>query len=223
MTQALSSQPETPDFGTRGEVFAVVKGVTKNYGNTQALRGVDLTINKGEILGLVGHNGAGKSTLVRVIAGLERNDGGEVAVGGQAAGPEWGLAEAERRGVRMAYQELSLCNDLTVGESGYLSDRGPLPMFGWRKASRQRIAEVLGEIFPGHGIPLAQRIGNLPMAQRQMVEIARAVCTESLRLLILDEPTESLGIDAANQMYAYLHRLVGRGISVLLISHRMQE
>jgi ribose transport system ATP-binding protein len=85
------------------------------------------------------------------------------------------------------------------------------------------MAQALDEIFPGHGIAMQARVGELPMARRQMVEIARATLTENLSLLILDEPTESLGPDAAASMYAYLHGLTERGVAVLLISHRMQE
>lgn len=223
MAQITSAQSNARSHSTGSDIFAQVQDISKNYGSTQALRSVDLTINTAEILGLVGHNGAGKSTLVRVIAGLEQPDSGKATVGSHTVGADWSLAEAENRGVRMAYQELSLCNDLTVAESGYLSDRTPLPRFAWRKASKRRIGHALGEIFPNHGISLDQRIGDLSMAQRQMVEIARATCTDKLRLLILDEPSESLGPDAAEQMYTYLRKLPLNGTSVLLISHRMQE
>ncbi|MGO2665568.1 ATP-binding cassette domain-containing protein, partial [Mycetocola reblochoni] len=83
--------------------------------------------------------------------------------------------------------------------------------------------DTLDEVFPGHGISVLDRSGEMPMAQRQMVEIARALCTDRLRLLILDEPTESLGVDAAEALYRYLHRRTADGVSAVLVSHRMHE
>ncbi|MET1044919.1 MAG: sugar ABC transporter ATP-binding protein [Microbacteriaceae bacterium] len=198
-------------------------GVTKRYGNTRALRGVDLQLGQGEILGLVGHNGAGKSTLMRMLAGRELPDEGSIIARDAAAGEPWNAKSAEAAGVRMVYQELALCADLTIAENAFLSDRRPFGVFAWRARAERRIGHVLDTVFPGHGIAVVRRAGELPMAQRQMVEIARALCTDSLRLLILDEPTESLGVDAADQLYAHLRTLTARGVSVLLISHRMQE
>ncbi|MCU1560380.1 sugar ABC transporter ATP-binding protein [Mycetocola sp.] len=197
--------------------------VSKHYGNTHALNGIDLEVLSGEILGLVGHNGAGKSTLMRVLAGRERADAGTVRFRDLPGGHAWTGPSAEAAGVRMVHQELALCSDLTVTENAWLSDRRKSGGFGWRRRAERRIVDVLDAVFPGHGIAVIKRAGDLPMAQRQMVEIARALCTETLRLLILDEPTESLGVDTAGQLYAHLRTLTQRGVSVLLISHRMHE
>jgi ribose transport system ATP-binding protein len=198
-------------------------GVTKRYGNTRALNGAELQLGKGEILGLVGHNGAGKSTLMRMLAGREQPDEGSIIARDAVTGAPWNARTAEAAGVRMVYQELALCADLTIAENAYLSDRRPFGPFAWLGRAERRIGEVLDTVFPGHGIAVVSRAGELPMAKRQMVEIARALCTDELRLLILDEPTESLGVDAADQLYAHLRTLTARGVSVLLISHRMQE
>lgn len=195
-------------------------GVSKRYGSTQALSDVTLHVRPGEILGLVGHNGAGKSTLMRLLAGREQPDAGDVSWRG-ADGP-WDAKAAEAAGVRMVYQELALCPDLTVAENAALSDprRSGLR---WRARAERRVAEMLDTVFPGHGISVLARAGDLTLADRQMVEIARALCTDRLGLLILDEPTESLGIDATRQLYAHLRSLTAEGVSVLLISHRMRE
>lgn len=201
----------------------VARAVSKSYGNTRALRGVDLQLGHGEILGLVGHNGAGKSTLMRMLAGREQPDSGEVIAREHPAGTVWNAASAAASGVRMVYQELALCDDLTVSENAALSDPRPTNAWGWRGQAEKRIANALDTIFPGHGISVLRRTGELAMAERQMVEIARALCTDTLSLLILDEPTESLGVDATAQLYAHLRSLTARGVSVLLISHRMQE
>ncbi|GAA0434102.1 sugar ABC transporter ATP-binding protein [Leifsonia naganoensis] len=222
-TTTSSASAAAPEADTGVTATIVARGVTKRYGSTCALTGVDLHVERGEILGLVGHNGAGKSTLMRILAGREQPDSGAVTARDAAAGQPWDTRSAAAADVRMVYQELALCADLTVAENGYLSDPRRAAPFGWRARAERRIGEVLDAVFPGHGIVVVRRIGDLTLAQRQMVEIARALCTERLGLLILDEPTESLGVDAADQLYAHLHRLTADGTSVLLVSHRMAE
>ncbi|WES63845.1 sugar ABC transporter ATP-binding protein [Microbacter sp. GSS18] len=195
------------------------ESVSKHYGNTRALAEIELSVAKGEILGLVGHNGAGKSTLMRMLAGRERPDSGAVRWQGGGA---WNQRAAAAAGVRMVYQELALCPDLTVAENIALSDdrsRG----WGWRGKAEVQVASMLDRVFPGHGVSVVRRTGELSMAQRQMVEIARALCTPALSVLILDEPTESLSVDATRQLYSHLRELAERGVSMVLISHRMQE
>jgi len=194
-------------------------GVVKRYGSTTALAGVDVAVAPGEILGLVGHNGAGKSTLMRMLAGRETPDEGTVT---WHDGGTWNQRHAEQVGVRMIYQELALCPDLTLAENIALSDRGARGWM-WRRTAERHLVETLDRVFPGHGISVVRRTGSLSMAQRQMVEIARAMCTPELRMLILDEPTESLSIDATRQLYAALRELARAGVGMVLISHRMQE
>ncbi|GAA2856041.1 sugar ABC transporter ATP-binding protein [Streptosporangium fragile] len=201
----------------------LARGVTKTYGRTRALAGVDLEVRAGEVLGLVGHNGAGKSTLMRVLAGLEACDEGTVAVRGRDASGEAGPRAAAFRGVRMAYQETSLCPDLTVAENIWVSSRHCLPRLRWRRAAGEAARRRLDEMFPGHKVTPRDRIEDLSLAQRQMVEIARASLVDRLDLLILDEPTESLGPDAARSLYDYVRALTARGVAVLLISHRIRE
>ncbi|MGA5702438.1 sugar ABC transporter ATP-binding protein [Peterkaempfera bronchialis] len=199
------------------------RGVTKTYGPTRALSGVDLEVRAGEVLGLVGHNGAGKSTLMRVLAGLEGCDQGAVTVLGHEVPGGARPREQDFRTVRMAYQETSLCPDLTVAENIWLSSRRCLPRARWRRAAGEAVRRRLDEIFPGHGVSPRDRVEDLTLAQRQMVEITRASLAEPLDLLILDEPTESLGPDAAHSLYAYVRTLTARGTAVLLISHRIRE
>ena len=192
-----------------------VVGAAKRYGSTAALRGVDLELARGEVLGLVGHNGAGKSTLMRLIAGLEQPDTGLLELPA--------LADGSPAVVRMAYQELSLSADLTVAENAYIADaRRPRPL-GWCRASARSIARALDEIFPGHGIWSGDRVQDLSLAERQMVEIARAAGVVRPDVLILDEPTESLDRTRAEQLYAHVARLTESGTAVVLVTHRMQE
>ncbi len=206
-----------------GEPVVVAKGVTKTYGRTRALAGVDLEVRAGEVLGLVGHNGAGKSTLMRVLAGLEACDEGAVLVHGKEVSGEAGPRAADFRAVRMAYQETSLCPDLTVAENIWVSSRHCLPRLRWRRAASDAVRRRLDEMFPGHGVSPRDRVEDLSLAQRQMVEITRASLVDRLDLLILDEPTESLGPDAARSLYDYVRTLTAAGTAVLLISHRIRE
>lgn len=194
-------------------------GVSKRYGSTVALDGIDISVAAGEILGLVGHNGAGKSTLMRLLAGRETTDTGSV---NWHEGGHWNQRAAARAGVRMVYQELALCPDLTVAENVALSNESARG-FNWKRRAEEQLLSTLDRVFPGHGISIVKRLSNLSMPQRQMVEIARAMCTPRLSMLILDEPTESLSIDATAQLYAALHELAASGVGMVLISHRMQE
>ncbi|MGW0594582.1 sugar ABC transporter ATP-binding protein [Streptosporangium sp. NPDC002607] len=219
----LAASRETGGGPSEQQPVVIARGVTKTYGRTRALAGVDLEVRAGEVLGLVGHNGAGKSTLMRVLAGLEACDEGTVTVCGRDASGEAGPRAGDFRGVRMAYQETSLCPDLTVAENIWVSSRHCLPRLGWRRAAGDGVRRRLDEMFPGHGVAPGDRIEDLSLAQRQMVEIVRASLVDRLDLLILDEPTESLGPDAARSLYDYVRTLTAGGVAVLLISHRIRE
>ncbi|MFJ6677521.1 sugar ABC transporter ATP-binding protein [Microbacterium sp. NPDC091382] len=215
----MTSAMHTPGHSAVAPPLLTATNVSKRYGKTAALTGIDIAVGAGEILGLVGHNGAGKSTLMRVLAGREAPDGGSVTW--RTPGP-WNQRTAAAAGVRMIYQELALCPDLTVAENIALSDAAARG-WGWRRTAERRVAQTLDEVFPGHGIDIVRRVVDLSMAQRQMLEIARALCTDGLSMLILDEPTESLSVDATRQLYTHLRALTAQGVSMVLISHRMQE
>lgn len=195
-----------------------ISAAVKRYGPTLALNGVDLEVAPGEILGVVGHNGAGKSTLMRVISGIEAADSGSVKVGGKPRRAREGFAC-----VRMAYQETSLAPELTVAQNIYLSSASMLPGLGWRQAAAGKAVAALDEIFPGHGVHPGDYVDSLSIGARQMVEIARAVVAEDLRVLILDEPTESLTRESADALYAYVRRIAADGVAVVLVSHRLNE
>lgn len=205
-------------------VLLELSGVAKRYGNTQALAGVDLRVGAGEIIGLVGHNGAGKSTLMRVICGITQPDEGSVMVAGAARTGASGLREARALGIQIAFQELSLAPTLRVFESIVISRPG-LAGWGWRGRGIRSIRATLDEIFPGHGVSPRSTIESLSLAQRQMVEIAQALSPDAseLKLLILDEPTSALGRDQAGHLFERLSLLRERGVSTILISHKMQE
>jgi ribose transport system ATP-binding protein len=199
-------------------------GVEKSFGAVRALAGVDLACAVGECLGLVGHNGAGKSTLMHVLAGTLRPDRGTITVGGEDLTARYDVAVAQSRGVRCVFQELSLCPNLTVAENARVF-HATLRGLGWRRRSGRLILDKLDEIFPGHGISPSDVVGDLGIARRQMVEIARAfsVTDTPVRLVILDEPTSSLDAVVAGQLLGFVKRFVAGGGAVILISHLLGE
>jgi ribose transport system ATP-binding protein len=201
------------------EALIAVEDARLRFGEVRALDGVSLTVHAGECLGLVGHNGAGKSTLVGVLnGGLAPQEGG---VAGR--GP-WDVAAARAMGLRCVFQELSLCPNLTVAENARLMHRGAFGLF-WRAEARRLAAEALTRVFPGHGIDVDASVGSLPLAQRQMVEIALAFAQGAVapKVVILDEPTSSLDAEIAAQLLAHVRAFVAAGGAVILISHILSE
>ncbi|HEY2840316.1 MAG TPA: sugar ABC transporter ATP-binding protein, partial [Pirellulales bacterium] len=195
-------------------------GVSKRFGATRALCGVDLEVAPGEILALVGENGAGKSTLMKVLSGAHQPDEGEMWLDGQPYRPCHPL-DARQQGIAMIYQELSLAPHLSVMDNILLGIEPTAGPFVRWSAMRSRAAAALAEIGIGD-IRLEDEVRRLSIAQRQMVEIARAVALES-RVLVLDEPTSSLARRDIERLFALIRRLRERGISVIYISHFLEE
>lgn len=196
-------------------------GVRKAFGPTVALAGVDLAVEAGEVHALVGENGAGKSTLMKVLAGAYRPDAGTLQLDGQAYQPASPL-DARRRGVAMVYQELSLVPRLTIAENILLGDEPSRLGLIRRRALVARARQVLSEI--GHpDLDPDARVGALPLAVQQLVEIARAVAQTACRVLILDEPTSSLTRDDVDRLFALIRRFRDRGLAVIYISHVIEE
>lgn len=199
-------------------------GVAKSFGAVRALTNVDLRIEGGCCLGLVGHNGAGKSTLMHILAGTLQTDTGRVLADGHDITAQYGVAAAGQLGIRCVFQELSLCPNLSVAENARIMHPA-LKGFRWRNRAAELIRKSLDAIFPGHGIDPDAIVGDLSIARRQMVEIARAfsVSGQPVRLVILDEPTSSLDAVLAGQLLAYVRSFVAGGGAVVLISHLLGE
>ncbi len=200
-----------------------VSGASKSFGAVRALDDVTFSVHAGECVGVIGHNGAGKSTLMTVINGLLSLDRGDISLHGKPVSRH-SIASARANGLRCVFQELSLCPNLTVVENTRIMHPS-LKGWGWRKKSAQIISSKLEEIFPDNGIDCMSAIGDLTIAQRQMVEIATAF-TETehpVRLVILDEPTSSLDATLAEQLLAYVRRFIAGGGAVIFISHILGE
>ncbi len=195
--------------------------ITKHFGATKALRGVDLTLHRGRIHAIVGENGAGKSTLTAIFAGALQPDDGHLELGGDPiafASP----SDALERGIGVVYQELSLLPEMTVSDNIML-DIQPLTRrwFIDRDAQRSIVEELLAEV-GGEAVDPGAVVKDLPIAQQQLVEIAKVLAREPL-VIILDEPTAMLPADDSENLLEVIRRLSASGVAVGYVSHRLDE
>ena len=194
--------------------------VAKRFGPTVALDGVSLEVAAGEVHALIGENGAGKSTLMKVLSGAHRPDGGSLTLDGRPFEPSDPL-HARNSGVAMIYQELNLSPDLSV-EENILLGREPA-VLGWiNRGERRRLAKRALEEIGQAQMSLDAPIHSLTIAQQQLVEIARALVGEP-RVLIMDEPTSSLTQVDTESLFGVIERMSQRGVSVIYISHFLEE
>ena len=197
-----------------------MQGIAKRFGATKALDGVDLQVGAGEVLALVGENGAGKSTLMKVLSGAHAPDAGTMTLGGQPYAPRDPL-EARKRGVAMIYQELSLAPHLSVAENillGVEPSSGGLLRLGVLK---QTAREALEQVGLGH-VSTDVPVSRLSVAERQLVEIARALALKS-RVLVFDEPTSSLTQRDIARLFDLVKKLRAQGQAIVYISHFLEE
>ncbi|MBA3325624.1 MAG: sugar ABC transporter ATP-binding protein, partial [Rhodobacteraceae bacterium] len=204
------------------DVILQVDSVSKEFGVVRALSGVSLDVRRGEVLALVGENGAGKSTLMRLIEGVFPPDSGVIAMDGAPvafAGPR----DAHARGIRVIHQEPEIVPHMTVGENiyvGQLPRRAGLLLDGRRLAAQT--ARLLAEFGMAEELAPDQRCDGLGPAQRQMIEIMRAVHAGG-RLIAFDEPTSSLTDAEARRLFGIIRRLRADGAAIVYISHRLPE
>jgi ribose transport system ATP-binding protein len=197
-----------------------LEGVRKAYSRVEVLHGIDLEARAGEVVAIAGANGAGKSTLIRILSGAVRRDAGEIRIAGAAvelASPR----EAQDLGVRTVHQELSLVPQLSVTENVLLGDLPRARGFVDWSAAHTRTQALLERAGFGSIDPRAT-VGRLPVARRQMIEIAKALASEP-RILILDEPSAVLAGDDLEQLFELIRSLRAEGVLVLYVSHRLEE
>ncbi len=195
-------------------------GIQKRFGSTHALRGVDLELSPGEVHALVGENGAGKSTLMKVLSGAVMPDAGRMTLDGQAYRPA-GPQDARRQGVAMIYQELTLAPHLSVVANVMLGLEQTRFGFLRRTVERRRVEEALRELHHAEIRP-ESAVSHLSPGAQQVVEIARALLLD-VRLLVLDEPTSALTREDARRLFDLVRRLRQRGVSIVYISHFLEE
>jgi ribose transport system ATP-binding protein len=196
-----------------------VRNLTKSFGSVMALRDVSLEFFSGEVHGIIGENGAGKSTLMKALSGVHVPSAGEILLDGTPV-RLGGVRDAMHRGIAMIHQELNLVDDLNVTENVFLGreiKRGPLlDRPAMVSATEQLLASVRADF------SATAPVANLSIAQKQLVEIAKALGTQA-KVLIMDEPTAVLTRREVDSLFALIGTLRNSGVAVLYISHILSE
>jgi len=202
------------------ETILEMQHICKTYPGVVALDDVDLRLSAGEVHVLLGENGAGKSTLIKIISGAVPRTGGTITIGANSL-ENFSPRQAMATGVATIYQELNLVLELTVAENIYLG-REPISYLGFIDANKIKIdaEKVLTDL--GIDIDPSTKVSALGMAQKQMVEIAKAISMQ-MKILILDEPTSALTNREIEQLFTVIRSLKERGKGIIYISHRLEE
>ena len=199
-----------------------MEGVSKRFPGVVALDNVSLTVGTGEIVALIGENGAGKSTLMKILGGAIARDAGTIKINGEPVEIR-SPREASALGIEFIHQELSVLDNLDVGANIFLRRE---PTFGGplKLIDRKRIYRESDEILNRLGVGVSSRtpLGQLSIAQQQLVEIARAISTGA-RIIIMDEPTSSLTLTETRRLLELVKDLKAHNVSIIYISHRMHE
>ncbi|MDP4077901.1 sugar ABC transporter ATP-binding protein [Acidovorax sp. A1169] len=196
------------------------RNVTKEFGPVRVLHGVGFALQPGRVYGLLGENGAGKSTLMKILAGYESPTTGEVVVDGAVRAPGGGSRAAEAQGIVLIHQEFNLADDLTIAQNVFLGHEIKKGLFLDDKAMREKTRLALAQV----GLPLDPdtRVKKLIVAEKQLVEIARALARNA-RLLIMDEPTATLTPGETERLFALMAELKAAGVTIIYISHKLDE
>lgn len=200
-----------------------LRNVSKHFGAIQATNDVSLTIEPGEVLGLMGDNGAGKSTLVKLIAGNFGPSAGEIYVSGQKVEfhkPK----DAQRAGIEVVYQDLAVCNNMTAASNVFLGREpvrkfGPISIIDYN-LMRSKSAELFGRL-KSETRP-RDLVKSMSGGQRQAVAIARTLLSDA-KIVLMDEPTAAISVRQVAEVLKLIRFLSSHGIAVVLISHRMPD
>ena len=201
------------------DVVLAGRAITKAYGGTHALKGVDFAVRRGQVTALIGENGAGKSTLMRILAGIEPATSGTITLDGQPVTFD-SPTDAVAHGVAIIHQELSLCPNLSVQDNIFLARERTSGPFVRRLEQRTATIDLMARL--EEAISPDTIVGNLRLGQQQLVEIARAL-SQDTRVLIMDEPTSALSAAEVKVLFAVIKELTANGVSVVFISHHLDE
>lgn len=206
----------------KNELLLECKGIDKNYNGPQVLDGVDFSLRRAEIHSLVGENGAGKLTLIKIVTGITNRNAGTINFEGHDIPLEHSKNASEKLGIAVIYQELSLIHGMTVAQNIFLT-KEPL-MSGLPFIDIKKMNAMAQEMINKYGFDLKATdiIDKLPIAQRQTVEILKALSNKA-SLMIMDEPTSSLTATESERLFKIIRLLKSEGITVVYISHRMEE
>jgi simple sugar transport system ATP-binding protein len=202
-----------------------MENISKFYGRVQALGGVNFSVRRQEIVGLLGDNGAGKSTLIKVLSGAVRSSGGDIYVRGKRVDMR-GTSDAIAQGIETIYQDSALVTQLSIARNLFLGReplKGPRFLNRMDHAKMERVAgELLRQVGIGKSIPASTPISSLSGGERQAVAIARAMHFDS-DLIILDEPTNNLGVAETQGVLKFIRGARDSGHSCIFIAHNIHH
>jgi ribose transport system ATP-binding protein len=202
-----------------GEYLLEMKGICKSFPGVKALQDVDFQLKAGEVHALLGENGAGKSTLIKVLGGIYHAEEGDIYIDDKKVDIT-GVLEARAAGISIVHQELVLVPHMTVAENIFLG-REPGRTLNINRDLMVEEAQKLLDTYDMN-INAEALINDLTIAQRQMVEIVKAISFNS-RILVLDEPTSSISDKEVNFLFETMRNLVAKGVGIIYISHKMSE
>ena len=196
-----------------------VRSLGKQFPGVRALHEVDLSLAQGEVHAVIGENGAGKSTLMKILAGVQPADTGEILLDGQQVDIQ-SVRDAQNLGIALIHQELNLAGNLDLAANIFLGREPQRAGFIDRPALEAAAGEHLQRV--GLNLPPHTIAGDLPIGRQQLVEIAKALSCNA-RILIMDEPTSSLSQKETDTLFSVVRDLRSEGISIIYISHRLGE
>lgn len=216
MTPSDAAPPTSNITVRRGDPLVVLSDVQKHYGDFQALTDIDLTVNRGEVVVVIGPSGSGKSTLCRTINRLETITSGIITIDGEKLPSEGKQLAALRADVGMVFQSFNLFSHLTILENVTL---GPIKVKGMKKADAEREAKTLLE-----RVGVAHQANKLPAqlsgGQQQRVAIARALAMTP-KVMLFDEPTSALDPEMINEVLDVMTSLAESGMTMIVVTHEM--
>ena len=206
-----------------GERLIELRDITKSYGNVYALGGVNLTVDRGEVVGLIGDNGAGKSTLIKILSGVVKPTSGEILIRGKAV-TGWNAARSREAGIETVFQDRALAVQQTIVRNIFMG-RELSGFLGWLKV-RKEISEasrLMREIgFTSKVFTPQSIVGQLSGGERQGVAIARAIYKQA-DLIVLDEPTTALSLTETAKVFHFVRQVKASGRSILFIGHNIHH
>lgn len=203
------------------DVCLHAENISKVYPGTKALDQVSFDVYKGKVNVLIGENGAGKSTLMKIIAGIEQPTQGVMYMGDSLLQIK-NTADAAKHGIGIIHQELSLFPNLNIYQNVFMAKEKRRGRFALDNQSHMELTKKILERLE-HPISVETLVGDLRVGQQQIVEIARNLIADDLRILIMDEPTSSLSQQEVKILFKIMRELLAEGISIVYISHRLEE